>query len=83
MVDSGILHLKEMLESKKKTFPTYLFHISKGAILTSPKCHGTGCFFAPPRKSVHKLIHILGAPKKHSQIPEVALVDFSPDGRLC
>ena len=43
-----------------------------------PPGHGTGCFFAPPRKSVHKLVHILGAPKKHSQIPEVALVDFTP-----
>ena len=46
-----------------------------------PPGHGTGCFYAPPRKSVHKLVHILGARKKHPQIPEVALVDFTPDRR--
>ena len=45
-----------------------------------PPGHGTGCFFAPPRKSVHELVYILGAPKKHPQIPEVALVDFTPIG---
>ena len=49
----------------------------------SNQCHGTGCFFALPRKSVHKLVHILGAPKKHPQIPDVALVDFTPDWRQC
>ena len=46
--------------------------ISKGAILTSPTCHGTGCFFAPPRKSVH----ILGARNKNSN-PRLAPMTIS------
>ena len=28
-------------------------------------------------------VHILGAPKNHPQIPEVALFDFIPDWRQC
>ena len=55
----------------------YLLSIFKGADLASPTCHGTGCFFTPPRKSVH----ILGAPKKNPWIPAVALVDFTPNRR--
>ena len=48
----------------------------KGADLASPTSHGTGCFFALPRKSVHTTY--IGCPeKKTRQIPEVALVVFS------
>ena len=61
--------------------PKYLPISSRAPFLPVPPGHGTGCFFAPPRKSVHKLVHIFGAPKKHPQIPEVALVDFTPDRR--
>ena len=46
-----------------------------------PPCHGTGWFFAQPRKSVH----ILGASKKRPlespRIPKVALVVFTSDWR--
>ena len=54
--------------------------INKGTILTSATGPWHWLFLCPPRKSVHKLVHILGAPKKHPQIPEVALVDFTPIG---
>ena len=47
----------------------YLY-IFKGAILTSHTCHGTGCFFTLLRN-------------KNTQIPQVALVDFTPDWRQC
>ena len=60
-----------------------IFGICKGAILTSATGPWHWLFFAPPRKSVHKSVHILGAPKNHPQIPEVALVDFIPDWRQC
>ena len=52
-------------------------NISKGADLASPTCHGNGLFFGP----APKISTYIGRPEKTPSIPEVALVDFTPDRR--
>ena len=62
-------------------FKTCTYIMSKGAKQASATVPWHWLFFCPAPK-IHntKQVHILG---KNSQIPEVALVDFTPDQRQC